>query len=604
MQVSIQTRLLLSFTLLSSVLVASSSYLYYKQTSKDLMIQIEETNRQQLFRYQETLDNMIEDMDRISAQVIYSSEIKNYLLEQANEDSSSFQSFAERKKYESMLALFNGPWFIAAQINLINMDGFFLTYGQNMNTVTDEKQRIQQAHWLKEAFKLEGDKLLVPPHPSEWQENHPIYFSLTRSFNFPAAFPPTAVEVQQSYELLAQSIEIGRNATSRASVYIINDEGEVFYPYSQEKAAPPTIPRWTEGVLEIKRADGSDTDIWSQVRSEFSGLTILIQQPKSEIMQPIVQLRQITFILAIVGEIASFLIAYVLSAGIASPIRYLQRQFEKITIDSISISKVKKLQKTKEIASLYATFEEMRARLNHSLNEVIQFQQRESLAHLQAMYAQMNPHFLFNTLNAMASYADESGFPEYARISQQLSGMLRYSTNSMTRVITLKQESQYTIQYLELMRFRYEDQFKFSVEIDPHLEDEPVPKFLLQPLVENSFAHGFQSVRPPWHIEVSAKQVEASLSWEIRLQDNGSGFTADAFAETQSLIQELNNGQLRDLLTLSNQELGHLGIVNTLTRCRLFWNEDVRFYLRQREPGMEFVIQIRKEQRYVPSDSR
>ncbi|WP_164775409.1 sensor histidine kinase [Paenibacillus glycanilyticus] len=595
MQLTIHTRLFLSFTLLCSILVASSSFLFYRQTSKDLAIRGEETNRQQLYRYQEALDNMIEDLDRISAQVIYSSDIKNYLYEQSQEESSSFQSYAKRKKYEDLLASLNGPWFIATQINLITLEGFFLTYGQNMNnTVSDLEAQIRDARWIQDAIKLDGEKLLVPPHPSKWQQTLPFNFSLVRSFRFPASQTPAVVEVEQTYEHLSDTMEIGRNENSQAKVYVKDDAGNVFYPIAEPDRAQPSLPQWTGDVKEIGRENSNDTDIWSQLRSDYSGLTVMIQQPKNEFMQPIAHLRRITWVLAILGEVVSLMIAYFLSAGISAPIRYLQKRLEKLTIDNVNTVPVKKLNRTKEIAVLYSTFESMKESLNHSLNEVLQSQKRENLAHLQAMYAQMNPHFLFNTLTAMASYAEESGFPDQARIAQKLSGMLRYATNSLSEAVTLKQEMQYTVQYMDLMQFRYEGQFNFIVHVDPDLEYEPVPKFLLQPLVENSFTHGFQMARPPWKIELTAVVSEDLEEWEIRMSDNGSGFSEEALRETQALIAELNEGQIRQLENLSAQGIGNLGIVNTLTRCRLFWNEKVQFELRNRQQGMEFTLRIRR----------
>lgn len=593
MQLSIQTRLFIGFTLLSSILVASSGFLFYNQTSKDLLKRGEETNRQQLYRYQEALDNVVEDLDRISVQVIYSSEIKNYLLEQNEEDPSSYLGFAKRKKYEDLLASLNGPWFISPQISLIKTNGFFLTYGQNMNTSPDLKQHIQEANWIQDALDLDGEKLLVPPHISEWQDNRPFHFALVRSFRFPKTQTPAVVDVQQTYELLEETMEIGRDESSGERVYVVDDNGQVFYPYASADSEPPAVPKWTGGTKEIERPDSRAADIWSQLRSDYTGLTVLIQQPKTEVMQPIAHLQRLTWILALLGELVSLAIAYVLSATLSSPIRYLQRRLEKLDIDNVSTMPVQKLRNTKELAVLYSTFEEMRARLNQSLNEVLQSQKRENLAHLQAMYAQMNPHFLFNSLTAMASYAEESGFSEFARISQQLSGMLRYSTNSLSDTVTLKQEIQYTVQYMELMKFRYEGQFAYSVRIDPGLEAEAVPKFLLQPLAENSFSHGFQQARPPWLIEVTAEVAEKE-AWRIRIRDNGSGFREEALAETQALIEELNAGQIRQLESLSAKGIGHLGIVNTLTRCRLFWNEEVHFKLSNLPQGMEFTIEIRR----------
>ncbi|MEO2258622.1 histidine kinase [Paenibacillus amylolyticus] len=593
MQFSIQTRLFFGFTVLSTILVLSSSYLYYWQSSKELMSEIEETHRQQLYRYQESLDNVIEQMDRVSAQVVYNSTIKNYLIETFHGQDSSFQSFTQRKKFEELLAMYNSPWFIASQINLMTMDGFFLTYGKNMEIPWDVKQRILQSPWLEQAVQLNGDKLLLPPHESEWQNDRPVYFSLVRSFNFPEVFPPATVELQQSYDLLIKTMETGRIESSKAKVYVMNDSGELFYPYIPSKSDQPKIPTWSGSSIEMKNEDGEGTDIWSQVRSEFSGLTILIQQPKSEAMLPITHLRRITLTLGLLGEGASVVIAYFLAANMTYPIRYLQKRLEKVTIDEVMPLNVKKLQNTKEIAMLHSTFVDMKVRLNQSLNEVLQSQKRENMAHLHAMYAQMNPHFLFNTLTAMASYAEESGFPEYAHISHHLSGMLRYSTNSMTDAVTLKQEIQYTVQYMELMKFRYEGQFIFHIQTDPLLLDNPVPKFLLQPLVENSFVHGFQRARPPWSIELSTEYLNETASWRIRIRDNGSGFNETAFKETQELISELNSGQIRQLDSLSNQGLGKMGIVNTLTRCRLFWNDEVSFTLNNLSQGMEFIIEIR-----------
>jgi two-component system sensor histidine kinase YesM len=595
MQLRIQTRLFLGFTLLSSILVSSSGYLYFSQTSKDLLDRVEETNMQQLYRYQEAVDHIVQDMDRISAQVIYSTDIKNYLIEVNETDSSSFLSFTKRKKYEDLLASFNGPWFIASQINLISLSGFFLTYGKNMSILPDIEQRIEKIHWIKEALQLEGEKLLITPRINEWQENQELFFSLVRSFNFPPALTPAVVEIQQPYELLSETMELGQNKESQAKVYVIDDSGKQFYPNKKENQEQPEIPTLSGKVTEIKGAKSNESDIWIKLRSEYSGLTILIQQPKSVVMEPIIRLQKMTWLLGILGECISLVIAYILSAGIASPIRYLQTRLDKLSFENMNISTTKKLRNTKEIASLYSTFEDMRTRLNDSLTEVLQAQKRENLAHLQAMYAQMNPHFLFNTLTSMASFAEESGFPEHAKISQKLSSMLRYATQSVNNSVSLKQEIRYTIDYLELMQFRYEGQFSYTLLVDPSFDNEPVPKFLLQPLVENSFTHGFQQARPPWVIEVSVESNEASGYWEIRIKDNGSGFSNAAFKETQDLIQELNDGQILQLDNLSAQGLGHIGIVNTLTRCHLFWNGQVQFTLNNLSRGMEFTISIRRE---------
>src|SRR5690606_3132688 len=166
----IRTKLFIGYTLLCTVLVLTSSYLYYSDTSKTLINNIEQNNEQQLYYYQEALDRLVEDIDRLSAQIIYSSAIKNYLMNRTEEGNSTYQSFAERKTLEDMLANFNGPWFIAQQINLIGLDGFFLTYGNSMNIPADIKQRVSNTGWMNDVLFHEGDKVLIPPRVSEWQD--------------------------------------------------------------------------------------------------------------------------------------------------------------------------------------------------------------------------------------------------------------------------------------------------------------------------------------------------------------------------------------------------------------------------------------------------
>jgi len=589
MKLSIRTKLFIGYTLLCTVLVLTSSYLYYSDTSKTLISNIEKNNEQQLYYYQEALDSLVEDLDRITAQIIYSSAIKNYLMNRTEEGDSSYQAFAERKTYEDMLANFNGPWFIAQQINLIGLDGFFLTYGNSMSIPSDIKQRVSSTRWMNDVLIHEGDKVLIPPRVSEWQDKDTLYFSLARSFNLTSAFSPALVEVQQSYERIAKIFaDLGEQ-----QVYVVNEQSQLFFPVSLTNPVLPNIPQWTEGLMEVQ--NGKQTELWSKRKSDFTELTIYIKQDKAQVLLPIAKLKQLTWTLAIFGEVLSLIIAYVLSHTLTAPIRYLQKRLQNLDVANILPQPSKKLKNTKEISSLYNTFEDMTKRLNQSINETLEANQRESVAHLHAMYAQMNPHFLYNTLTAMASYAEESGFNEYATLSKNLSSMLRYSTNYQAQNITLKTELEYTLQYTELMKFRYENQFKLIVHVDESLDELIVPKFLLQPLVENSFTHGFQNSRPPWMIELTVVSLKDESYWMIRIRDNGTGFNEQAFQETQALINELNNGVTRKLQDISSHGLGNLGIVNTLTRCRLFWNDNVRFSLRNADPGAELTLEIRKE---------
>ena len=127
----------------------------------------------------------------------------------------------------------------------------------------------------------------------------------------------------------------------------------------------------------------------------------------------------------------------------------------------------------------------MGKRINDSIEKIYIYQINQKQTELKMLQFQINPHFLYNTLNTISSIASLSDIEEIAKISDNLSSMFQYNIKG-DDIVPVKRELQHVKNYLEIQAIRFPDKYRFSYEISPEIEQEKMLKFLLQPLVENS----------------------------------------------------------------------------------------------------------------------
>jgi two-component system, LytTR family, sensor kinase len=178
-------------------------------------------------------------------------------------------------------------------------------------------------------------------------------------------------------------------------------------------------------------------------------------------------------------------------------------------------------------------------------------------ARLNALHAQLNPHFLFNTLNAVSTLVDEDP-PAARRMIARLSDLLRHTLGKGDeQEITLARELEMLRRYLDIMEVRFQDRLDVSIETDASLDDALVPNLVLQPLVENAFRHGLAQIQTVGRVAVRAVRDDGELVLTVR--DNGRG-PANPVREgvgltnTRARLTQLYGGRQR--LALSPDEGG------------------------------------------------
>ena len=247
--------------------------------------------------------------------------------------------------------------------------------------------------------------------------------------------------------------------------------------------------------------------------------------------------------------------------------------------------------KDQELLLIAETTNDMLDRLERNIHDIYQLELSQKDAHMRALQAQINPHFMYNTLEFIRMYAVMENQNELADIIYEFSSLLRNNISD-ERETTLKQEVEFCRKYSYLCMVRYPKSIAYGFKIDPGLEEMRIPKFTLQPLVENYFAHGVDHRRTDNVISIKALKKEGYV--EILVTDNGRGMPAEKLAEIQDKLAQRTFEHTVDY----SGKRQSIGIVNVHERFVLYFGDryDISVESVEKE-GVRYRITIQNEEK-------
>ena len=247
--------------------------------------------------------------------------------------------------------------------------------------------------------------------------------------------------------------------------------------------------------------------------------------------------------------------------------------------------------KDQELLLIAETTNDMLDRLERNIHDIYQLELSQKDANMRALQAQINPHFMYNTLEFLRMYAVMENQNELADIIYEFSSLLRNNISD-ERETTLKQEVEFCRKYSYLCMVRYPKSIAYGFKIDPGLEEMRIPKFTLQPLVENYFAHGVDHRRTDNVISIKALKKEGYV--EILVTDNGRGMPADKLAEIQDKLAQRTFEHTVDY----SGKRQSIGIVNVHERFVLYFGDRYNISVESMEhQGVRYRITIQDEEK-------
>lgn len=343
------------------------------------------------------------------------------------------------------------------------------------------------------------------------------------------------------------------------------------YSLLLDKSLEPIITDYDKPLPSIIHNEKSTVQINSRDYmatrevSEITGWTVLILTPVTALTSGISVLRSSILISGLIGLLVFFICSLFLSTIITRPINRLTETMRHASSESLALNP--KLPSVNEINELNSTYNQLVNETNHLIKMVYQKEIIRSRSELKAIQAQINPHFLFNTLNALHWSLEDKMEDELAETVVAMSNLFRYTiTNSPDdEWVYLKDELNHINDYMEIMKMRFGDDLKWRIEMDTVYELVKVPKFLIQPLVENSVIHGAGNKIGVCTIIITVTLASNRQGLLVTVEDDGMGITEEN-------LEKIKTGM--DIGGITSINGKGMAISNVHKRLKLYYQED------------------------------
>ena len=241
---------------------------------------------------------------------------------------------------------------------------------------------------------------------------------------------------------------------------------------------------------------------------------------------------------------------------------------------------------TDELRQLNHAFDELIKNLKISMEKEMISRVNEIQSQMYALQTQINPHFIHNILTIISAMSGTSEREKIPEICEKLSSMIRYNVSSSESRVDLSSELLHAENYLELMKMRYEEKFQYSMSYVGEMPNFHLPRFIIQPLLENCFAHGFHNKEFPWKIDIQIYCSEEC--WEVQIRDNGCGMDQEELEKLELELLEMRNRDVKSLM--KELKIGGLTIKNVYLRLFLAYGNNMIFDISNKSEGMCITV--------------
>jgi two-component system sensor histidine kinase YesM len=281
----------------------------------------------------------------------------------------------------------------------------------------------------------------------------------------------------------------------------------------------------------------------------------------------------LAFGLLLINGTIFFVSSFIISRSIIKPIQKLLRAMNRAP--SGNFMKVSAERNSFEMEQLYDGYNQMIEQIDQLLKRVIEEQKTIRRAELNALQSQIKPHFLYNTLDSITSLALSGDNEQVCGLIEALGTYYRLSVSKGQDVITVSEEIEMVRNYLKIQSVRYDNVFEAQFEVDRECAMIPIPKLVLQPLVENSLYHGIRPKGTKGIIRISTRSVDSAVV--ITISDDGVGMSKEE-------IEEI-------LLTERQGQIKSFGLWGTKERLRIFYDDRDVLHI-DSEPGVGTTITL------------
>ena len=579
---SFGAQIVISFLLVTVVLfsIIFTIFLYANIQEVKKSIQNELTALTELYSSQ--LSYIIGNMSFISTYILSNTEFINAA---AQLNTGKISATTEMNAYRTVQSALINYSLVSSiyRVTFFNENGYIVTSeSYNLQYTAHDKienETWENIEWLPLVQNNHGKAILLSAREQLFSENPKITLMLARAVrNSSGIIGYLTVDVP--LEIISNTLKYV--SKYHASAVVLNKDEQLLF--SSENL---NIAEFNEDYSNISISDLEDRNLHYSTFDPTTGITVVIIAPKSVVWQNTSQ-TVLTFLFeGIIFLIAAVIVIIHISRGMVKPLTLFTKQLEQVKIEDVTLEQPPANNKCAEIDCLYDAYSNMQQRLHAYVEREIAWNTLQTEQKFELLQSQINPHFLYNTLNIIGVMGLEKNNKDVFQACKNLSSILRYAIsdkNSYTS--TINQEMDNVRAYLALMQLRYGDACSYTITEEITVLSQKIPRLVIQPIVENIFEHAYDRNHEIVHITITVGKKENF--WFISVADDGCGMSSKKLetlrSEIEIYLSENTETKIRDIHN-------SIGLKNTILRLYLFFDGNFDYQLNNKTPGFEVNIQ-------------
>lgn len=593
----IKTRLLVSFILLSILPVFVTGFLLYVRSSDAIHKKIEYYTSEILNQIGQNVEQELSRLEYDSIEIMFSNDVQRVL--DNYENLSEWDILMTEESLQSTLVKkFSFLHDISDVIIYTNEGSKILAYGDEGSNILNYQPELLNSI-IRKAKNAGGQPIWTSTNIKH--EIHKVDLLVNQDALREGVVLVRAIRSVESGEIIG-TLLIRTNEAYFSKIYdnmdldkqkllVVNDSGMVIsanvdqWKVGEPFVKPELISRITSINDPVEQGffDNSVGDnIIFYKKSTKTNWYFISFTPLSYMFEETQSILHYTLIVGIIAAFIAVGLAFFIARSIFIPLSRINANMVKVQQGDLKVRLFD--QGRDELAMVSAHFNQMIEEVEALLVQTKFKEKEKRVAELKALQAQVNPHFLSNTLNSVKWLANLQGADNIENLITSLIELLHEVMEKDTIFIRVKEEIDYLNHYLNIQAFRYFDRFHVQMDIDPSLENKLIPKFLLQPIVENAIIHGFSGDKQSGIISIKA-WLEGELMHFV-VTDNGRG---------------MSQGEIDFILQSKSPKKGGfngIGIGNVIERIQMYYGERGGFQMESSEgvfTRVEIICDTMKE---------
>lgn len=563
-----------SFTLITVIGMLAVSLIFYKTYNQSAEKQTIEDNTQLLDQVELNLTNYLRNMMRISDSLYYSV-IKN-------------TDFASEDIYRELSLLYEANKDHLVSIACFQNDGTLIT-STPVGSLKPDVDVTEQSWFVKARKKPENlhfssaymqDLFVDSSNRDYWVVSLSRGIELTNGGSTYSGVLLVDMNFSSIEQLFTKV-----NSGDMCYVYLMDQKGDIIYHPKQDLFN--SQPAVENNLQAVTYDDGTHTETFGEEERivvvktvGYTGWKVVSVIPKENLYR---SKHEIDAVWVTVLAVAILLLVFVnqyLSAKITQPIRRLE--------DSVKHLELEEPEKiyvggSTEIQHLGETIRSMVAQMRQLMNDIVREQENKRKNELDALQSQINPHFLYNTLDSIVWMVESERYGEAISMVTALANLFRISLSQGKTIITIEEEFQHAKNYISIQKVRYKNKFEVTFSLEEKLKTYPTIKLIIQPILENAIYYGMEAMDGDGEITVSGYERDGEIY--IDVTDNGIGMPPE---QVETLLKEGVQKRKRG---------SGIGLQNVDQRIRLYFGESYGLHI-ESEPdeGTRVTIHLPMKQ--------